>query len=86
MQVFMMRTTLDIDDSVLLAAKEIARRKNSTAGAVISDLARKALTGVAMEPAGISEPHAFYGFQPQPASGRVVSNETIEKIREEEGI
>jgi len=28
----MMRTTLDIDDDVLLAAKERARRENKTAG------------------------------------------------------
>jgi len=39
-----MRTTLDIDDSVLAAAKEIAGASNSSAGAVISDLARKGLT------------------------------------------
>lgn len=37
-----MRTTLDIDDEVLRAAKEIARRRHSTAGAVISELARLA--------------------------------------------
>ena len=39
-----MRTTLDIDDSILAAAKEIAGASNSTAGAVISELARKGLT------------------------------------------
>jgi hypothetical protein len=81
-----MRTTLDIDDTVLLAAKEIARRKNTTAGAVISDLARQALTGASQAPSGIAEPAAFYGFQPMPAEGRVVSNEMIDKLREEEGI
>ena len=81
-----MRTTLEIDDVVLLAAKEIARRKNTTAGAVISDLARQALTGATLESTGIAEPPAFYGFQPLPAAGRVVSNETVEKIRKEEGV
>ena len=39
-----MRTTLDIDDDVLQAAKEIARREKRTAGAVVSMLARSALT------------------------------------------
>jgi hypothetical protein len=39
----LMRTTLDIDDDVLEAAKEIAARRASTAGKVLSDLARKAL-------------------------------------------
>jgi len=81
-----MRTTLEIDDVVLLAAKEIARRKNTTAGAVISDLARQALTGVVPEQLRIAEPAGFYGFQPLPAAGRVVSNELVEKLREEEGI
>ena len=81
-----MRTTLEIDDVVLLAAKEIARRKNTTAGAVISDLARQALTGSTLEPSRVAEPPAFYGFQPLPADGRVVSNEAVEKLREDEGI
>lgn len=38
------RTTLDIDDDVLQAAKEIAKNRGSTAGRVLSELARKALT------------------------------------------
>ena len=38
-----MRTTLDIDEDVLQAAKEIATMRKSTAGKVLSDLARKAL-------------------------------------------
>jgi hypothetical protein len=39
-----MRTTLDIEDDVLLAAKELARRDGTTAGRVISHLLRQALT------------------------------------------
>lgn len=39
----LMRTTLDIDDDVLLAAKELAEAQKSTAGKVLSDLARQAL-------------------------------------------
>ena len=38
-----MRTTLDIADVVLQAAKEIAAVRGRTAGAVISDLVRLAL-------------------------------------------
>lgn len=38
-----MRTTLDVDDDVLRAAKEIAASRGTTAGRVLSDLARKAL-------------------------------------------
>lgn len=38
-----MRTTLDVDEDVLLAAKEIAANRGTTAGRVLSELARKAL-------------------------------------------
>jgi hypothetical protein len=41
-----MRTTLDIDDDVLQAAKEIAATEGRTAGKVLSDLARKGLIPV----------------------------------------
>ncbi len=39
-----MRTTLDIDDDVLQAAKELASAHRVTAGRMLSDLARRALT------------------------------------------
>ena len=39
-----MRTTLDLDLDVLLAAKELATTRGTTAGKVVSDLVRKALT------------------------------------------
>ena len=39
-----MRTTLDIDDDVLATAKALAKAQKTTAGEVISELARKALT------------------------------------------
>jgi hypothetical protein len=38
-----MRTTLDIDDDVLQAAKELAELHRRTAGQVLSDLARRGL-------------------------------------------
>lgn len=41
-----MRTTLDIADDVLQAAKEIAASRKMTAGQVLSELARKALEPV----------------------------------------
>lgn len=39
-----MRTTLDIDQDVLLAAKEIAKQRGVSMGRVLSELARQALT------------------------------------------
>ncbi|MGI4879614.1 MAG: CopG family transcriptional regulator [Janthinobacterium lividum] len=38
-----MRTTLDIDDDMLAAARELAARKRSNMGAVVSELMRTAL-------------------------------------------
>jgi hypothetical protein len=38
-----MRTTLDVDDDVLQAARELAANRRTTIGAVLSDLARQAL-------------------------------------------
>lgn len=39
-----MRTTLDLDEDILLAVKELADVRRSTAGKVLSELARQALT------------------------------------------
>ena len=39
-----MRTTLDIDDDVLQAAKELGALHGKTAGQVVSELARRALS------------------------------------------
>jgi hypothetical protein len=38
-----MRTTLDIDDDVLQAAKELGEMKKKTAGQILSELARQSL-------------------------------------------
>lgn len=81
-----MRTTLDIDEDVLNAAKEIARRLRTTAGAVISDLARRALTEPARPAAArTAEPKATYGFTPLPARGVVVTDDLVNRLREEVG-
>lgn len=38
-----MRTTLDLDDDLLSTAKQIAKEKGTTAGQVISELAKQSL-------------------------------------------
>ena len=76
-----MRTTLDIEDDVLFAAKDLARREKKTAGQIISALARKGLAGA--EASTVREPKAVYGFRPFPREGRIVSNELINKLRED---
>jgi hypothetical protein len=76
-----MRTTLDIAEDVLQAAKERARREKKTTGEVISDLVRQALIE---SPAASAQrkPEAVYGFRPFPTRGGIVTNELIDKLRE----
>jgi hypothetical protein len=78
-----MRTTLDIADDVLQAAKDRARRENKTAGEVISELARSALT--AAPPAlATRAAKSLHGFRPLPRRGGLVTNELIGKLREDD--
>jgi hypothetical protein len=78
-----MRTTLDIQDDVLQAAKERARREKKTIGQVISELARSSLTASPTYPAA-QEPRAVYGIKPFPKRGGIVTNELIDKLREDD--
>lgn len=73
-----MRTTLNLDDDVLLAVRERARHEKRSAGEVLSDLARQALTRCDSR-----EAEEFHGFVPFPPSGHIVTNELINKLRED---
>ena len=77
-----MRTTLDIDDDVLQAAKDRARRKKKTAGEIISELARQALDAPRRTAAKAAT--ALHGFRPFPRRGGIVTNELIDKLREDD--
>jgi hypothetical protein len=75
------RTTLDVDEDVLRAAKDLARREKKSTGAVISELARRALTA---SPPAARRPKALHGFRPFPRRGGIVTNEQIDRLREED--
>jgi hypothetical protein len=77
------RTTLDIDDDVLQAAKERARREKKTAGRMISELVRAAL-GMLPAHGAAREPRPLHGFRPFPRRGRIVTNELIDRLREDD--
>lgn len=77
-----MRTTLEIDDDVLEAAKILARQTDRTAGAVLSDLARKALTTIPASGEFRPPGKAVGGFVPFESRGGVVTNEQIDRLRE----
>ena len=94
-----MRTTLDIDDDVLEAVKELAAREKKTAGAKLSELARLAILGP--EPAQRSsagfgegaqatlgqpakkEPADWPTFPRRPGPRRIVTNAEIERIEDQ---
>ena len=81
-----MRTTLNIDDDVLVAAKELAARERTTVGKLVSDLAREALRARANTARERRIHRGFYGFKPIPAGGNVVTNELVDELREELGV
>ena len=74
-----MRTTLAIDDDVLLAAKHIAEAQRRPVGQVISDLIREALA-----PANQAEPTYRNGILQLPVKpGAVVTPELIKQWDDE---
>jgi hypothetical protein len=88
-----MRTTLDIADDVLFAAKEVARRDKKTLGQIASELMRRGLSNGATQgvatPTDTDETDArvrALGFRTLPARGGIVTNELINRLREQEGI
>ena len=82
-----MRTTLDIDEDVLAAAKEFAKRERKTAGKFVSDLMREALRArMNSATAGGRPARDLYGFKPIPAGGAVVTNGLVDEIRDELGV
>jgi hypothetical protein len=75
------RTTLDIEDDVLQAAKELAKRKGKTAGQVLSDLARKGFYSSSSD-----QPTIRNGVPLLPARGEIITLEHVQKLMDEEGI
>lgn len=74
-----MRTTLDLDEDVLAAARSIAAARNQTIGKVVSDLLRESLT---LKPTKQRSGIPLLPRRP----GVIVTNELIDKIRKDEGI
>jgi hypothetical protein len=75
-----MRTTLDIDDDVLAAAKELASGQKTTAGKVISDLVRGALT----RPMDRDKPRYRNGLRLMPSTEGIVTPEMVERLLEDD--
>ncbi len=74
-----MRTTLDIDDDVLESAKELAAKRGSTAGRVLSELARIALTP---KTSAVSRRNGV-PLLPRKRGERLVTTEVVNRLRDE---
>ena len=73
------RTTLDLDEDVLQAAKEMAAARGTTAGKVLSDLARKALT-----PSRVSRVRNGVPLLPRrPAGARRPTMQQVNELRDD---
>lgn len=74
-----MRTTLNLDDDVLLAAKELARLRGSSVGQVLSELARQALTSERPAP---GTRNGVPLLEPVPGEG-IVTPEVVDRLRDD---
>lgn len=72
------RTTVDIEDDVLLATRELARQQGVSMGKVLSDLARQALTRRVSGGSRDGVP-----LFPVSAEGGVVTLELVNRLRDE---
>jgi len=82
-----MRTTIDIENDVLHAIKELAGQQHVSAGKVVSQLLRAALSGKNLEKGKSPASESITGFHPFTTHEvSIVTNEQINQIRDGEGI
>jgi hypothetical protein len=77
-----MRTTVNIDDDILLVVQDRARRERRSLGAVLSELARRGLQPSVPGDGRSRVP----GFTPLPSRGGVVTDADVERLRDEVGV
>ena len=88
-----MRTTLDLDEDILAAAKSLAKAGQTTAGRIISDTMRRAIQMGLADPSQTiatkslaMEPQAVHGFVPLTSSGQqIVTSDMVRAIRDDIG-
>jgi hypothetical protein len=75
-----MRTTLDIDDELLLTVKQIAQQRKTTAGSVVSSLLRESL-----QPKHFKlEYRNGIPLLPRRPNGPVVTSELVNRLLDED--
>lgn len=73
-----MRTTLAIDDDIILAARAVAHRERKSVGEVISDFARQGMSK------RMRTAKSRLGLPVLPKRGVVVTMELVNRLRDEE--
>ena len=76
-----MRTTLEIDDELMEAAKTLSRRKNQSLGQTVSELIRRGLTP---EQSPVVEIRNGIPVWVHPPGAIPVTNELVRNLLEEE--
>ena len=74
-----MRTTLNVDEDVLMAVKSLADARKTTAGKVLSDLARQSL-----QPKDVSIKRNGFTLFPIKKDGKPVTMELVNHLRDED--
>lgn len=74
-----MRTTVDLDDDLLEAAKEMAAAKGTTAGRVISDLMRQVLDARPV----VTHRNGVPLLPPRPKGSRRATMALVNQLRDE---
>ena len=76
-----MRTTLNIDDDVLIAVKELAQRESRSLGDMVSSLLRQSLARRHADDTSDCVRDSEFGFTPFPKRGGIVTNGLIDRLR-----
>jgi hypothetical protein len=74
-----MRTTLDVDEDVLITVKGLAQARKTTAGKILSELVRESL-----RPKGPSLKQNGFTLFPLKEDGGPVTMELVNRLRDEE--
>lgn len=73
-----MRTTLELDDRVLAAARSLARARGTSLGEAVSELARRGLASGS----SVTVDYAYSPFPVMVGDGDVVTDDLIAELRD----
>lgn len=74
------RTTLSLDEDVMILARQLARREGISVGKAVSELVRRGSS----RPAATMPPRNPYTVYP--ARGEIITSEHVYRLMDEEGI